>query len=164
MKPRDLRGHRKAAKRFVEPPTFKPLKRGKLPRPFRKIGGPRFQATNLHDVSGTHVAFIYWRDGPTLEDRSFYAYLLCRLADGRLSPLFEFHWHPSHKPIHCKVPCKTSLDYTERRLPGAPELRLKTERRLDPADSQDRNVLIMKFCKACGIEPYDSDPISGRLC
>src|SRR4051812_2409389 len=107
MTPRDLKAHKDARKRLTAVPIFKPQKRNKLPRPFKSIGGPRIQSTGMIDVSDDHVVLMYWRDGQILTDRSFYGHLYCRLQNGNISPVFEFHWHPSHKGIHCKVPCKT---------------------------------------------------------
>lgn len=157
MNAKDLKAHKEAPKRLLTIPTFKPQKRNKLPRPFKGLGGPRIHATGMIDVSDDHVAFMYWRDGPTFTDRSFYSYLFCRLPGGNLSPLFEFHWHPSHKGYHCKTPCRTVNDYTNRTLPGARELALATNHRADPAKDADRLALVLNFCQLCGISLPDSD-------
>lgn len=74
------------------------------------------------------------------------------LPDGQLFPLFEFHYHPSHKGVHAKLPCKTELNYAGRQLPGAPELNLKSSGSLDPRSEADRMALVHRFCQACGIE------------
>jgi len=158
MTPYDLKSHKTATKRLKEIPVFKPQKRNKLPKPFKSLGGSRIESTGLIDVSDDHVAMMYWRDGPILSDRSFYAHLFCRLASGSLSPIFEFHWHPSHKGFHCKLPCLTSNDYTDRMLPGAPELALKTQYHIDPKELGDRLKLIVYFCRLCGISLPDNDP------
>lgn len=163
MNPSDLKTHKLALKNLASIPVFKPQKRNKLPKPFKGLGGPRIQSTGMIDVSADHVVFMYWRDGQILTDRSFYAYLFCRLANGNLSPLFEFHWHPSHKGFHCKTPCRTINDYTNRTLPGAPELALKTRASADPKNEEDRNELVMKFCNWCGISLPDSDKQSHSL-
>lgn len=157
MNPRDLRAHKAAPKCLKEIPTFKPQKRNKLPKPFKGLGGPRIQSTGLLDVSSDHVVLMYWRDGPIFTDRSFYGHLLCRLANRNLSPIFEFHWHPSHKGAHCKMPCRTDSDYTNRMLPGAPELALKSQRNLDPKIHEDRLKLVIEFCESCGISLPDLD-------
>ena len=162
MTPEDLKNHKTLPKKLKKIPVFNPLKRNKLPKSFNKIGGPRIHATEMLEVSDTHVVFMYWRDGEIFTDRSFYAFLFCRLGDGSLSPLFEFHWHPSHKPFHCMTPCKTTNNYTNRTLPGAPELKLKTEK-LDPKFLEDRNKLIITFCKACGVSSPDTDPSSRHI-
>ena len=145
MTPRELKAHKSALKHLNDIPVFKPQKRGKLPKPFKGLGGVRIESTGMIDVSNDHVAFMYWRDGEILTDRSFFGYLFCRLANDNLSPVFEFHWHPSHKGLHCKTPCKTSSDYTNRTLPGAPELALKTKPVLDPKIPVDRLKLIIAF-------------------
>jgi len=152
-----LRAHKAAPKHLKEIPTFKPQKRNKLPKPFKGLGGPRIESTGLLDVSTDHVVLMYWRNGPIFTDRSFYGYLLCRLANDNLGPIFEFHWHPSHKGIHCKMPCRTDSDYTNRLLPGAPELALKTQRNLDPKIHEDRLKLVIEFCGSCGISLPDPD-------
>jgi len=164
MTPLDLKAHKQAAKKLMQVPVFKPLKRKKLPKPFATFGGSKVQSTDLLDVSATHVVFMLWRDGDIFTDRKFFAYLYCRLANGKLSPLFEFHWHPDHKGFHCKIPCKTTFDYTNRFLPGAPELALKTQKELDPRSENDRLKLIVKFCELCGITLPDSNSNAQRLC
>lgn len=163
MTPRDLLAHKLAPKTLKEIPDFKPQKRNKLPKPFKGLGGPKIQSTGMIDVSGDHVAIMYWRDGAILTDRSFYGHLFCRLAKGNLSPIFEFHWHPSHKGFHCKTPCRTDSNYTDRNLPGAPELSLKTNANLDPKSSSDRLQLVVAFCDACGISLPTNDAASKTL-
>jgi hypothetical protein len=154
---RDLAKHKVASKRLEEVPTFRQMKRGKLPKPFNRMGGPRLFATDLVAVSDSHAALFVWGDGEILTDTKFYGYMLCRLSNGSLYPLLEFHWHPSHKGVHVKMPCETSLDYTGRLLPGAPELALKSTRTLDPRSHDDRVQLIAMFCEAAGIELGDAD-------
>jgi hypothetical protein len=163
MTPRELMAHKTAPKHLRETPTFKPQKRNKLPKPFQNLGGPRIESTGMLDVSVDHVALMFWRDGPILTDRAFYAHLFCRLANGDLSPIFEFHWHPSHKGLHCKTPCRTTNNYTNRNLPGAPELALKSKRQLDPKLDTDRLQLVMDFCRSCGISLPDNDSASKPL-
>lgn len=163
MTPKELKAHKIAHKQLVTTPVFAPLKRNKLPKPLKGIGGPRIQSTGILDVSSDHSVVMYWRDGQILTDRSFYGHLFCKLADGNLSPLFEFHWHPCHKGLHCKMPCKTVLNYTNRMLPGAPELSLKLKQSLDPKIPADRQKLVIYFCKSCGILLPDSDPITKTL-
>jgi len=161
---RDLRAHKATPKRLTDVPTFKPQARNKLPKPFKKLGGERIRSTGMLEVSDDHVAFMFWRDGALLTDRSFYGYLFARLAEGRLGPVFEFHWHPSHKPIHCKVPCKTTSDFTDRTLRQAPELELRTSSCLDPKNPEELAQLVVQFCNSCGIDLPDNDPNTMRLC
>ncbi len=151
MEPKDLRNHKSAGKILSVQPTFKPLKKGRLPKPFHRMGGGRIHSTDLIELSGTHSVVFIWRDGAILTDTAFYGYLLCRLQGGSIYPLFEFHWHPSHKGFHAKLPCKTDIDYTNRMLPGAPEINMSTRSNLDPRRDDDRRALIDVFCKACGI-------------
>jgi hypothetical protein len=152
MSPKELASHKAAPKRLSSLPDFKIMKRGKLPKPLHKMGGARIQATELISVSDTHNVFFAWRDGEIRTDSAFYAYLFCILGNGDLSPLFILHLHPSHKDVHAKLPCNTENNYTNRELPGAPELALSTDREnLDPRRSDDRLHLIECFCKACGI-------------
>jgi hypothetical protein len=132
-------------------PGFKKLVKNKLPKPFNKIGRLGSQATDLISVSDEHQAIFMWHDGPERTDRSFYAYLLCILQNGDLSPLFELHYHPSHKGLHCKMPCRTTIDFRNRLLSRAPELSLKTCREFDPALEHDRAELIKIFCETVGI-------------
>ncbi len=157
MTPRELLAHKDALKSLPAVPVFRPQKRNKLPRPFHKLGGPRIFCTGMLTVSCDHVAMMYWRDGETFTDRSFYGYLMCKLASGSLSPVFEFHWHPSHKGFHCKTPCNTASNYTDRMLPGAPELDLKTMADVDPAKAQDLSTLVCIFCERCGISLPSQD-------
>lgn len=160
MTPRELKAHKLAAKQLKSALVFKPRKRNKLPKPFKGLGGSRIQSTGMLDVSDTHVAFMYWRDGPILTDRSFYAYLFCRLANENLSPIFEFHWHPSHKGFHCK----TTEDYTNRTLVRGPELALTTPENLDPKVEDHRFKLIFEFCNLCRIDLPTGDSNQHRLC
>lgn len=163
MTPHDLKSHKTAVKQLKEVPVFKPQKRNKLPRPFNKMGGPKIHSTGMLDVSDSHVAFMYWRDGPILTDRSFFGHLFCRLANGSLSPIFEFHWHPSHKGVHCLTPCETDNDYTDRVLKQAPELALKTEKQFEPRNEEDLNKLVILFCKSCGISLPTKDSDTEQL-
>jgi hypothetical protein len=149
--PQELVGHKRVTKIMSALPTFKPMKRNKWPKPFHRMGGPRVQATEIISVSDTHRVMFLWRDGELRTDSCFYAYLLCELSGGALGPVLEFHLHPSHKGIHCKVPCGTSDDYTNRLLPNAPELSIDRSTVLDPRNEVDRTKLIAVFCDTCGI-------------
>ena len=152
MNPKELAAHKSAPKRMATLPSFKAMKRGKLPKPLHKMGGPRLQGTEVVEVSDTHRAIFMWRDGEQRTDRAFYAYLFCVLETGELHPLFEMHFHPSHKGLHAKLPCKTQYDYASRFLPGAPELGIKSPPDLDPNNELHRNQLIDIFCSSCGIK------------
>ncbi len=163
MEPRELRAHKLAAKSLPELPEFKPLNKRSsgLPRPLDGLGRRKNAfATGLISVSDTHSAFFLYRDGEILTDRAFYGFLFCHLQNGSLYPLHEFHWHPSHKGLHCKMPCKTVLNYSGRQLVQAPELSLTMDRPLNPADPTDRVALIQLFCQACGVTMpnMDEDP------
>ncbi|MBV2181785.1 MAG: hypothetical protein KUL86_11210 [Castellaniella sp.] len=156
MTPAELRSHKNATKTLAVRPTFKALKRGKLPKPFHRMGGSRLYSTEPIKLSDTHCVVFMYRDGEILSDTAFFGHLMCSVGERALYPLFEFHWHPSHKGFHAKMPCKTGLDYTNRMLPGAPELQISTRAELDPRNEDDRTALINEFCEACGI--YIADP------
>ena len=151
MTPKELANHKAVPKRLAGLPLFKTVKRGKFPKPLNKMGGSRIQATELIDVSDSHRIVFLWRDGELRTDSAFFAYLFCVLGDGRLYPLFEMHFHPSHKGLHGKLPCNTDSDFAARMLPGAPELAPSSRNDLDPREPVDRNNLIERFCSACGI-------------
>jgi hypothetical protein len=157
MTPTDLRSHKNASKVLAVRPAFKGLKRGKLPKPFHKMGGARLYTTDLLWLSDVYCVIFMYRDGEILSDTAFFGHLMHSVGEHALYPLFEFHWHPSHKGFHAKTPCKTDLDYTNRMLPGAPELRINTRSELDPRDEDDRTALINEFCEACGISIADPD-------
>lgn len=152
MTPSELTGHKLAPKRLAAVPVFSRAKSVKLPKPFDKMRSPRLYASGELTVSDTHKVFLFWRDGELRTDSAFFAWLMCELQGGQLSPLLEFHYHPSHKGAHIKTPCKTALDYTNRQLPQAPELSLKMSADTDPRTADGRLVLIGRFCQACGIE------------
>lgn len=157
MNPKDLAAHKKFEKRLKTLPQFKQMKKGKLPKPFKTMGGLRLYSTEIIDVSDAHCVIFIWRDGEEITDSIFLAWLFCKLANGDLSPIFEMHLHPSHKGLHAKTPCLTELNYTNRQLPGAPELDLKTQSEYDPRDPDDRTILINIFCDRCGIKIGDED-------
>lgn len=163
MTPQDLRAHKGAPKALGQIPSFKPIKKGTLPAPFNRHKSKRLQSTGMIEVSSEYAAIFIWRDGPILTDRSFYGHLFEKHKNGKLNPVFEFHWHPNHRGFHCKLPCRTNQDYTDRLLPGAPELAIKTNSSLDPGSQSDRNKLIELFCKSCGISLPSSDPKSMPL-
>lgn len=166
MDPRDLRTHRQVEKSLSAYPEFKPLTRktNAYPKPLDQLGRrPRAHSTGVLKVSDSHSAFFIYRDGEILTDRAFYGYLFCNLSDAKLATLCEFHWHPSHKGLHCKVPCKTTDNYKERLLKGAPELNLKMAMKFNPADEKHRLELIKLFCKLCGIDIPGNEDDQGDL-
>jgi len=163
MTPQQLHAHKKAPKRLEQIPAFKSVKKGSLPPPFHRYNSKRLQSTGMLSVAEGYTAIFIWRDGQTLADRSFYGHLFLKLAHEQLMPIFEFHWHPSHKGFHCKLPCRTEQDYKNRMLPGAPELAMSTDLGLDPGHAIDRNKLISIFCDACGIDLPDNDEKSLTL-
>lgn len=152
MKRRTLAIHKREAKTLDVAPQFLQMKRGKLPKPLDKVGGPRIHMTQMIDVAPGYVVWFMWKDGETLMQTAFYAYLFNRVGNANLYPLCHFHWHPSHKPVHFTSPCDSDLNYTNRGLPGGKELNLKrVKRQLDPRVELDRLQLIELFCKVCGI-------------
>lgn len=165
MIPKELRRQKAVEKRLLQFPDFKTHKRNKYPRPFHRLGGARVHSTGFVDVSDGHAAFMLWRDGKELTDRLFLANLFLKISGGNYYPLFEFHWHPSHKGIHCKLPCKTDSDYSNRQLPGAPEFDITKNypRTLDPREPFDRIELIKLFCEKCGITLPESNDSQMRL-
>ncbi len=153
MKPSELLAHKNTIKRLQTPPVFsRPQTGPKLPKPFHTMRGPRIHASGEISVSNSHRAFFFWRDGELLTDCAFLAWLMCSLDNGHLYPLLEFHYHPGHKGVHVKLPCLTQLNYTQRLLPQAPELNLRTAGFIDRRTEEGRLVLIYQFCKACGIQ------------
>lgn len=153
MKRRTLLIHKKVKKALLDTPVFSIIKRGKLPKPLDRVGGPQVQATGLIDVAEGYSAWFMWKGGETLVQTAFYGFLFHHVGQNNLYPLCHFHWHPSHKPIHFKSPCDSDLNYTNRGLPAARELNLASpEVPYDPRVEVDRLRLIELFCKACGIE------------
>lgn len=153
MKKKTLSLHKRATKLLSEVPAFNLSKRGKLPKPLHQIGGPRIHMTQLIPVAEKYCVWFMWKDGVTLEQTSFYAYLFHTVGESNLYPLCHFHWHPSHKPLHIKTPCGSDLNYTNRNLPSSNELNLsRHNKRFDPRIEQHRLELIEVFCQACGIQ------------
>lgn len=135
---------------------FRSLRRGKLPRPFDKLGGPRLTSSGLIEVAaGLSVLFLV-RDGDAPERRAFFGHLMQHSAGG-LVPLVIMHYHPSHKGIHLLANCEVARDFTERLLPGAPELALRTPGGIDLASEQGRLRLVNEFCVRCGIRIAPDD-------
>jgi hypothetical protein len=163
LNPRELTAHKQARKTLRGTPLFRPMAKGKWPRPFNRMARPRTQATDLIRVSDDHGVMFVWRDGEDIEDRAFYGHLLELLPNGALYPLMEFHCHPKHKGLHLKLPCRTVNDYRNRLLPGAPELNLKSSRQFDPSEANDRAALIVLFCKLAGIAIYTEHPDQADL-
>jgi hypothetical protein len=149
MDEKTLRAHKHRPKRLVAAPTFKPLKRGRLPKPLHQIGGQRFFSTELLTVGDGYQSCFLWRNGALLADTAFYGWLFEVRANG-LYPLATLHYHPSHKPVHLLTPCRQERDFTNRQLPGAIEFNL-SHGRLDPRLESDRLRLVKTFCERCGI-------------
>jgi hypothetical protein len=147
--------HRKELQRLKSLPKrlglfqFKPLKKGSLPDPWKKIGGPRLTSTGLIDVGNDMRVLFISRSGETRDRRAFYGYLYRQVAAG-LEPVFIMHYHPSHKGIHMQANCESQLDYVHRQLPGAIELQMKGKPQLDPIDDQLQLVSI--FCARFGVK------------
>jgi hypothetical protein len=146
----------KRAPKCLRAVTFRPLRKRQLPAPLDKLGGPRLQHSGLIAVSDVLAVVFVARDGASLERRAFYAHLLQRVPAGLL-PLVILHYHPSHKGMHLLVNCGVTVDYTNRLLPGAPELALGTPEHLDPGSEQGRLRIINDFCARCGIRLAPDD-------
>lgn len=152
MKPRELRDHKRAIKVLKDLPVFKPIKRNTLPKPFDQLGRrSHVYAAGPISISTDHALVFLYRDGEIFTDSCFYGYFACVLANGSFSLLMEFHWHPSHKGLHCKTPCGSQENYSGRLLAHAPELNLASDCTLDPRMEGDRLELIRLFCKACNV-------------
>ena len=155
MTPQELQGHKEAAKKLRAVPVFRSMKQSsRLPKPFDRMKG-RLHTSGEITVGEAYKVFIFWRDGEELSDSAFMAWLMFVTRSGSLIPLFEFHYHPSHKGVHAKLPCRTELDYAGRQLPAAPEFNLKTQSGVDPRSDEGRLQLLHQFCVACGIEMND---------
>jgi hypothetical protein len=155
MTPEELKSHYQATKRLAKFPSFHATKsrQHRLPAPFHKsMKGPRIHASGEIPLSDVHVAFFFWRDGNVFTDAAFFAWLMHKQPNQHLYPLLEYHYHPSHKGLHVKLPCKTSTDYTDRMLPNAPELNVHLPANTDPRKPEGRHILIHRFCEICGIQ------------
>ncbi len=159
MKKTELKNYKIQPKHLSKTPIFTPLRRKHLPKPFNQIGGARITSSGMIDVSDEFTVLFVCRDGEALTDTAFYGYLMCKLSNGNLYPITEYHWHPSHKGQHIKTPCGTELNYTNRMLPRAPELScaIGINRQPDPRDEKDRIILIEHFCKITGISITSSN-------
>mgnify|MGYP000007501454 FL=1 len=156
MTPKELLIHKQADKKILTMPEFRNVKKSsKLPKPFDRMKGRRWHTSGQIDVGTNYRVFMFWRDGEELTDSAFMAWLTHLTPSESLYPLCEFHYHPSHKGIHVKLPCKTMLDYTDRQLPQAPELQLETLSNPDPRTAKGRAILVQQFCNACGIRMND---------
>ena len=153
MTPEELAVHRAAPKHLQVAPSFRSTQSAhRLPRPFRKsMRGPRMHTTGEITLSDEHCAFFFWRDGELLTDAAFFAWLMFKGSNQTLYPLLEYHYHPSHKGLHIKLPCNTTTDDTGRMLPNAPELNLNLPPQVDPRQLEGRQILIHRFCEICGI-------------
>ena len=67
-----------------------------------------------------------WRDGELKTDSAFLVWLFCKLDEEPLYSLFEMHFHPSHKGLHAKLPCKPDVNDGGRQLVKAPRLTLRS--------------------------------------
>lgn len=155
MNPRVLASHKIAPKRLEAMPSFKGLRRGRLPKPLHKLGGERLRASDLVSVGGSYQVCFVWRDGQLLADTAFYAWLFLG-QPGKLVPLAAMHYHPSHKPVHLMTPCNDERDFTNRQLPGTTEFHI-CDKSLDPRLDADRVFLVDVFCIRCGISLGSGD-------
>jgi len=128
---------------------FAPAKKGKLPKPLDRLGGPRLKVTPVYDVGdGLKVIFV-WKTGPYLETRSLYGRLFQETERGML-PIVRLDYHPSHKNLHVKVNCETEIDLVNRDLVKTKEFSL-TNVALDPDIEEDRLHFVAIFCERFGI-------------
>lgn len=153
----ELRSHLLAQKRLVHVVFNKPPKN--MPAPLDKFKGGRTQVSALYDVGDMYRACFIWRDGPSRIERSFYAFLFMRRADGRLLPLARVDYHPSHKGLHAVVNCEENRDLTGRSLPGCKEFSLKLSGNLDPGIDRDRDRLVVEACARLGIRLGPEDDL-----
>ncbi len=65
--------------------------------------------------------------------------------------LAEWHYHSSHKGIHCKVPCGTDRDYTSRMLAQAPELSVYSQTMPDVRTLAGIDQLVSIVCERLSI-------------
>lgn len=149
MEQKLLKKHKLASKRLLHVPAYKPLRRGRLPRPLEKMGGGRMFATDLLSVGESYRLCFAWRDGVLLADTAFFAWLFEAGNEG-LYPLAILHYHPSHKPVHMLTPCRDGRDFLNRQLPGVIEFKIAKER-FDPRQDTDRQRMAAIFCERCGI-------------
>lgn len=128
--------------------SFKTLKKGHLPEPWKKLGGPRLKSSGMVEVDQNLVVVFITRDGESLDRKQFIGGLFQRVPAG-LEPLYILHYHPSHKGIHAQFNCESTLNYTNRQLPQAKQFSLNTPGNLDPVDDALRLASI--FCERMGI-------------
>lgn len=152
MLPSELKNHKLSEKRLdCTEIAFSPLKKGSLPGQFKRMGRPGTFSSGFIQVSDTHKVLFVWRNGEIKTDSSFYGYFVHNPSPVERRILFELHWHPSHKGIHCVTPCNTALDLNNRMLVAQPDINLKGNLDWDPRSKDDRQKLIHLFCNACGI-------------
>lgn len=148
MQRRELRNIKRLPK-AIGKFAFKKLKKGDLPEPWKKMGGPRLKTTGLLSADNEHVAVFITRDGETQDRKLFMGFLSRRVAAG-YEPVYILHYHPSHKGVHAQINCESELNYVNRQLPGAKEFALKSPDNLDPVD--DALQLVGLFCDRFGIQ------------
>ena len=107
--------------------------------------------SELLSVAPNQVVLFAYKRAALLEDCKFWAYWGFLLATGEFQPMAEWHYHPSHKGIHCKVPCGTDKDYTSRMLAQAPELSVCPQKMPDVRTSAGIDQLIGIVCEKLSI-------------
>lgn len=143
--------HIKSTKSLIGVPSFKPLKKKTLKGGLSRMGGSRLSSSGYIEVSSEYLVVFIIKDGEVLTDTSFFAYLF-QLKGTDLYPIIEYHWHPSHKLQHIKIPCGVNIDYTNRLLPGAKELDCSRGIGMpDPRTNAGIMQLIESFCRVAGI-------------
>lgn len=151
MEARPLRDLIKQEKVLQEYPKFYAGTHSRTyPKPLNRFRGTCYVSELLSVAEHQVVLFVYKR-AAIAEDCKFYAYWGFRLTTGEYEPLLEWHYHPSHKGIHCKVPCETTLVYTSRQLVNAPELSVCFGKQPDIRTEWGVQEMIGLFCKKLNI-------------
>ena len=150
MNPRQLAEFKNMKKTMEPNPSFHQGTHSKsYPKPLNRFKSSSM-VSDLIYVADKQVVLFAYKQSELLIDCKFYAYW-GTLIDGKFTPIMIVHYHPSHKGMHAKVPCKTDRDYTSRELPGAPELQIHKDKLPDMRTERGINELITLFCKSAGI-------------
>ena len=159
MEPQELSRLKKSQKIIRSAPIFQKGKCSKhYPKPLNAFSNT-FLVSELIPVANDQFVVFAYRRNNEIEDCKFYGYWGTMHSENLFSPIMELHYHPSHKGIHIRVPCRTNKDYTGRSLVQAPELNIVPNQAPDIRTDQGIRQLICIFCKTAGIELLDTcDP------
>lgn len=152
MNPRQLREFKELNKELKEFPKFFAGTHGKdYPKPMKQLR-KYDMVSDILEVANNHIVVFAYRRKPLSIDCKFYAYWGLKNSDGKLIPIMIMHYHPDHKGIHVKLPCKTdpNIDFTSRELPGAPELNIYGKESPDIRTDEGVKQLVNLFCSASG--------------